>query len=248
MHLSISNGDHTSKYFRFADVSGDDLYRHLCNYQWSPIVWKDGTRAKANFQYSTAMVLDFDDGDWTIEKACQWADSFRFKYICGTTRSHQKEKSGKTPCDRFRMLIPWTAHVLDLYSHEKNMGAIGRHVPTDKACFDGARSYRPFVEICRIVDDGRSISPKLFEPSKHKPVYLLRSNIPAWVTEVLANGAPNGQRNGTCFRVAANLVKCGLPDGQIEQMIIDSNIELSEGEKRNAARSGIRAGHRGATS
>lgn len=243
MKISVAKAHEKSQRTQFFDVleaTGRELCAAMCRYQWSPIVWDDGRRLQEKFLFSTACVLDFDDGKWALADAENFVRSFHFRAIIGTTKSHQIEKNGAV-CDRFRIVIPWTKPCDNVWAHRQNMEKIFSSMPVDKACKDGARSYRPFTAI-HAVFDGKTLNWDKFKERKQEPVYYIRGSVPKWILEVLTNGAPDGQRNGACFRVAANLVKCGLRDEEIETMIVSSNIGLTEREKRDAARSGIRAG------
>jgi hypothetical protein len=243
MKISIARAhelSHRTQFFSELDAAGNELLEALCRYQWSPMTWNGGRRLESEFISSSALVLDFDDGKWSLDDAEKWVRSFHFRAIIGLTRSHQIEKSGRC-VDRFRIVVPWTKPIIDVRVHRQNHEKIFRSIPADKSCVDGARSYRPFKAI-HSVHDGKTLNWDQFRVPKQKPVYYVRSSIAPWICDILTNGAPEGQRNGTCFRVAANLAKNGFSDAEIESMIIGSAIDLPEREKRDAARSGIRAG------
>lgn len=239
MKISIAKASDRSHCTQFFTELDNTKPLDLCKYQWSPIIWKGGRRLELEFLCSTALVLDFDDGQWDLAAAEKWIHSLHLAAIVGTTKSHQVEKNGQT-VDRFRIVVPWTRPIDDVRAHRQNMIKVLRTVPADKACVDGARSYRPFREIVGM-HTGKTLAWDKYLAPKQRPVYI-RSSIPEWIIDILTNGAAPGQRNGACFRIAANLVKCALRDDEIEAMIISSNIDLPTREKLDAARSGIRAG------
>lgn len=93
-------------YYQNKDIEFSKLHRIVSSdyRQYSPFLFKDGTKKSENWnnEKQNILILDVDDG-LTIEKA---KETFKgFKYFICTTKSHQKEKKGIT-CDRFRIILP----------------------------------------------------------------------------------------------------------------------------------------------
>ena len=138
--------------FRDDLVDIDRLAKAICSCAWSPVIWRDGKRLTENFIASCFMVLDFDEADYTIEQAkADWADSV---HIIATTKSHQREKGGKPPKDRFRVVSPWDDCIFDpdVYSH--NVAVLVKKYDADPTCIDAARFFWPCREIMSIQRDG----------------------------------------------------------------------------------------------
>lgn len=219
---------------------------------WSPILWKDGVRRSENFMSCELAVFDFDDGMWTIAQAAAYFTALGYSFILGTTRSHGIAKGSQAPCDRFRVAAPFTRPIENLETYRHALRELLRPTPADKACTDGARKYRP----CRAIAAhhlGTKIPWVAYVPPPPPDPEAFRrrlahvretGQLPSWIYRCLAGEVTEGDRNSTCFRLATNMSKYGVPDDEIVRMVVGSNITLSPSEKENAARSGIRAARR----
>jgi len=83
------------------------------------------------------MVLDYDDG-LTIDEALNRFATLRA--VIGTTRSHQKEKNGKT-CDRFRVVLQCKPITLGAHEYKEMMREVVDVFGSDKACINIDRFY-----------------------------------------------------------------------------------------------------------
>ena len=94
------------KGFRNKDVNWYDLHKVLgdSKIQFSPYKFRNGCKTGVNCirDKQDMIVLDIDDG-FTIPKFQKMFS--KYKYILGTTKSHQKEKKGVVT-DRYRVIIP----------------------------------------------------------------------------------------------------------------------------------------------
>ena len=94
------------KGFRNKDVNWDDLPKVLGNskIQFSPYMFRNGCKTGVNCirDKQDMVVLDIDDGlsVHTFQKMFS-----QYKYILGSTKSHQRTKKGVV-CDRFRVILP----------------------------------------------------------------------------------------------------------------------------------------------
>lgn len=109
------------------------------NYSHSSHVWKNGQRAKENFQSTDMAMIDVDDGC----SIPQFQQMFQeYSYLIMTSKSHQKEKKGKV-CDRFHVYFPLQSRCVDGNFYTKAMKAFcDKYKFVDnKASVDTARFY-----------------------------------------------------------------------------------------------------------
>ena len=190
----------------------------ISQYVWSPILWKDGYRRKANFICARFMVLDFDDGFISLETAVQ-----QFKeciHIIGTTKSHQKEKSGKPACDRFRVVLMWEKPITTCSTYEYNMSRAAHINGADLQACNGAMRFKPCVDIVSVSNHGKvfavKIPPKVRQRNNSQR-YQIRglSN----KTECFLKYGVDDKRNCTAFQAALDMVRHDWTEEQIRQAI-----------------------------
>ena len=187
----------------------------MTTYVWSAIIWENGERAELNFRGASFAVLDFDTPEMPLKEALNtFSDSC---HVIGTTKSHQKEKNGVT-CDRYRVVLPFTAEITDLSQYRFNMRLFYNKYPCDK-CIDGARYFFPCTEIVSVVSDGykqdvvegRESPPE----SRYTTEWAKAGVLPAMVNHARQILIPPGNRNTYFYGLAKDLVKCGYQDEQI---------------------------------
>lgn len=108
---------------------------------YSPFIYTNNYRLEANSKLSDCnmIILDFDEG-LTIEDAKEKFSKWVF--ILATTKSHQKQKDKKAPCDRFRIVLPTeTAISCTVQEYKTLMRFISEQSGCDPACIDIARFY-----------------------------------------------------------------------------------------------------------
>ena len=248
LHRDTQNlGNQTRYYKDFEPVDfGDDLERLasvICRFAWSPNQWLDGGRRRqSSWTRALYCVLDFDDGVMTLDQAkMSFADCI---HIIGTTRSHQRPKGDLPACDRFRVLLRFQRPIEDLKEFRASQAFwIGRF-GSDESCIDGARFYWPCTSIVSIQTDGDTvevIQPIVRKSTRNYDAYRSARVIPAHMHPTLRRGAEAGERNSTCFRLAAELTRCGFDGEQVFSIIDRSPIALSPDEKRRAVANGIKA-------
>ena len=110
-------------YYKNKNIKFEQLHRMVSSdyRQYSPFLFKDGTKKSENWNNDNQniLILDIDDG-LTIDKA---KETFKcFKYFICTTKSHQKEKKGLV-CDRFRIILPIINNPIgdDYFSYMRNL-------------------------------------------------------------------------------------------------------------------------------
>lgn len=110
-------------YYKNKNIKFEQLHRMVSSdyRQYSPFLFKDGTKKSENWnnENQNILILDIDDG-LTIDKAKEIFKGFKY-FIC-TTKSHQKEKKGLV-CDRFRIILPIINNPIgdDYFSYMRNL-------------------------------------------------------------------------------------------------------------------------------
>lgn len=213
---------------------------------WSPIVWKDGTRGQKNFIHSYYMVLDFDDGSPTLAEAIKKYG--HYQHIIATTKSHQKPKGKKGPCDRFRLIVPFLNPIEDRTHYAYNMSIIARKSGADTSAADCSRIFQPSIKIESMKTQG--ICATIRPIPKEKPT---KRNVSWWNHPVtgrlrsttiafLESGQlfHNNERNNTLYRVALDLLRHGWTPDRIKAEF-KSRVDLSDWEINDiVSRSGLR--------
>lgn len=217
-----------------------------CRGAWSPIVWEEGRRKKANFKSCDYLALDVDEG-WPIEKMQDWLAGMKYLSIIGTTKSHQKEKKTaagvvKPPCDRYRVVIPFERTIVGQDEYEFNMEEIVSSLePADESCKDAGRLFFPCKEIVHVNSSPelrcfpvREVTAewtekknKQKEPSQFEVLYLntsLRVVAPE-VKWVLRHGPPPGEsRHKWCYIIGARLASVGYSSAETINKIMASPL------------------------
>lgn len=221
------------------------LANYIADFPWSGCIWNGGRRKSELFISGHYLVLDFDDGMMTIAQAQRlWADHI---YVIGTTKSHQKEKNGRPPCDRFRLVVPFSAPITcaRTFVHTTNY-YIERH-GADGQCKDAARWYWPCTNIVDVSFEGDTLDaiepapiPPPQPPSDIQIAERACKAVPGWARHALRFGAAVGERNSTVFRIAAALQHNGFSEDEAVEVIARSAIDLPFDELTQAARNGWR--------
>lgn len=196
---------------------------------WSPCIWENGTRSKANFIYSDFLGLDVDNG-LPIDAA---AEMFRDTvHIIGTTRNHQREKNGVV-ADRYRIIIPWERRITCRREFESSLAAIGKKIDADSSGYDAARMFWPCTSIVSKIDPGLDLElasvvepepPKEYRKrtNEHTGEIVLSKNIINFLTRGLVFGEG---RNVSVFVTAKELFSCGQSEHEIIDLIKGAPFE-----------------------
>lgn len=216
----------------------------------SPIIFKNGKRAKTHFERAHWLTLDFDGGV-SLESI---RDEFRdFRHLIGTTKSHQVAKGNAEPCDRFRLWVSLSREILDGSTYEATCRHYVAAYSADHACVDAARIYMPCKNLVIAQDEGKRIdpvAPKLYsvrENTAALPKHFAGA-VPPWVKQWLAgNLDTSGGRNRHIFKTAFWLTKNKFREGDITAMVMGSALveceygkePMTQSEIMRAIRSGI---------
>ena len=102
----IENYSKSLKGWTNRDIEWNRLKNVLSNskIQFTPVAYKNGVKKSKNLDRTkqNMIVIDVDDNLSLVE--CQRMFS-KYKYLIGTTKSHDKLKQGKV-CNRYRLLLP----------------------------------------------------------------------------------------------------------------------------------------------
>lgn len=254
-HLRKPDAATPNAYWRdFKSAEVDDvgrLSRAVVGYVWSPITWRDGVRRQDHFRAVNWCVLDFDDGEMTLADASNlFCDMVHF---IGTTKSHQKDKGGRT-CDRFRVAMRFEKTITSLRIYRWNMHQILDRYPCDKACKDGARFFYPCQAVTQLEGDGYHVEvdeavPDWFDQPRTYAGHKAAGIIPAWAAATLESVIPTSQRNTTIYQLAKDLAKVGMEEDEIVQRIVQSPTYGGQaaGTLLQEIRKAVRSGHRKAS-
>lgn len=243
-----------SGHFETAQVT--DLKRiALCmsKFVWSPCIWEHGYRLQKNFLGATLCVLDFDDGEMTLQEAI---DSFcDMQCIIGTTKSHQISKNGVI-CDRFRVVFKWECAVTDLRLYRYAMHQIMRSYPCDKSCKDGARFFYPCSNIVFLNDDPEAflqeVPPRIPDTFEIYPDvaadYVDAGIIPSFFKRKFQRNYRKNNRHTAIYGYAKDLAKAGFPAERIVHEITSDSLltvfgDVDMGRVMQAITNGIKAHH-----
>lgn len=215
----------------------------------SPSVWKYGIRKQENFAFSEFAVIDCDDGLMTLQEA---QEEFReYVHIIGTTKSHGRLKGNKV-CDRYRIFLRLEKRLLKADDYQSTNVALAKKYGGDMQATAAHMAFMPLKEIVGFSQEGNCV-PIVSCPSvkvqKNRIANAMGSDsriIPNYIQGWLTSGAPTGQANLTCFKIASGLAKRGFYEDEIVEIILNSSVPTDrstqvEKEVRSAVRSGMRS-------
>lgn len=204
---------------------------------WSPEIWHENTRKKANFESAQFLVLDFDEpGDETMEEVNR--SLCDHKRIIGTTRSHMKLKKGLV-CERYRLIIPFETPITNLAQYLATLKKAYERFPwADKACIDAGRFYFPCEKIVYFDRDSEYCWEAVTHYTNTNTLYTTHytttlhttpdGKIPSWCLNFINNGAVyNGSRNLKVFAVARELFRQGFSEPDIRRLVMRAPIKWS---------------------
>lgn len=192
----------------------------ICRYAYSPILFRNSYRKQDNFNSADLLVLDFDSGDRSIERAKEFFQALGYQFVIGTTRNHQVLKDGKI-ADRYRVLIPTSLTITDSECFRANMTKFISTFGADNACKDGGRMYYPCTSIFAVHEVGQpaawdlSMRPQesSYNATEHR-VYLESCGragvIPKNLLRYAEESGTPGSRNSAAFKISCQLYHLGL--------------------------------------
>jgi hypothetical protein len=218
-------------------VETEDILHIITNHDWAPEVWKDGHRREANFLYADLLVLDFDDGVVSLDQAISMFKEYQ--HIIGPTKSHKKEKNGKT-CDRFRVVIPFSERITEADKYKATSRFYARKWSADLAATDAAHQFKPCTSIASYSYTGNRVNVIEPRPKKNAEYYKVNTSEPLapFVMKLQAYGAENGERNAKCFSAAKHLFMRGYKESDVRSIIF-ARVDLLDSEKNNIIRNAL---------
>lgn len=236
----LSRKDQKTFYER--KVWKDEFLKVITTSIWSPIIFEGSKRAERNFLRCGLIGLDFDNGKLTLQNAIDMVDDWNVPAIIGVTKSHQKEKNGNPPCDRFRIVMRASSFCTDLQQYKHNMREYIKKLPADNACKGGAQLFRPCAEIVY----QRSGEPIdwLIAPAPNKKAEIVKQKTielhkqlekpPQWMKHYLTKGTKKSRHNAT-YAVGKALVEFGFELDEIISVIMESPLStIGEEDVREA--------------
>lgn len=185
----------------------------MLNDAWAPAILKYGYRKKENFLKAGFLGLDIDDGLSIAEAEKLFS---RYKFIIGTTRSHQKQKGDKPPCDRYRIVIPCRSICTDLDDFEYTMAVMAKQFGVDPATLDAARFYFKCSTIAVCKEEGKPFTwMKLTDEEKAairaaKAERNEKQGLSRRGARILCGGEHDEGRHKSLFHAAADLGRSGF--------------------------------------
>lgn len=248
--LSLSNHTNPAAQFRFKAFQPKGLEEYASVVEkrvWSPIIWREGKRAKKNFFSCEYITLDFDSGKTTLSEMISFVTDLNLAHIIGVTKSHQLEKiydSGKVdpPRDRFRVVLRGESKLEDRELYEFNLHVFATWFGADDACKDAGRFFFPCKKIVSmnsgekvrwlktidysIVDDVKRLG--LFDPGRNKRIRerYCRELLPEWIRDILSGRETiePGSRHPTVFRIAAWLYVLDYSEEETVTLLSRTNL------------------------
>lgn len=106
MKISISTSHHTYGY-KGIEIPFLSLPSITGKYNYSMGLFRNGHRDRSNLVGTAAVLMyDFDDG-YPLEECIAFFESVKISAYITTSKSHQKTKGDKVPCDRYRLMLPF---------------------------------------------------------------------------------------------------------------------------------------------
>ena len=194
-----------------------ELWEMISRFSWCPGVYKGGHKIGTKFIECSWMVLDFDDGEYTLAQAQrEWCEH---THVIGTTKSHMKEKKGQPPCERFRLCVPWTETITDIRTLRHNLSLLGRERGADSQCFDGARFYRPCVDLVSCIYGDYTQEVEDAPPEVPRAAFRANGTRSIYTDQFLQGQVQNGHRHRRALSAARELLEIGHTITAVENAI-----------------------------
>ncbi len=249
--ISLSTSPEASHHKYFKTASGhlkSAIGIALVN-PWSPIVWQNNERKKAEFKSCSIVALDIDDG-FPLEDAKTWLQKLKLRSAIMLSKSHQKDKKTSTghiskACDRFRIIIDADT-VKELDQYEMNMRHWLSKLPmADKSCKDGGRFffasphlvYSQDGDIYHWNDFAKEIAAekKIVEEMTKKRVASFQSTgaISEGLKDFIKQGVSAGGRHKACYWLGCVLAEMGIGLEESVRLVCSGPLaEIGEQEVR----------------
>lgn len=215
--------------------SFEELIGIVTTYHWAPGQFIAGEtktgkashyKAEQFFKSTDLIGIDIDEG-LTLDEGIKIFGGF--KCIIGTTKSHQKQKGERHPCDRFRVIIklrvPINKENIEDYASTYaylNKMADGK---LDTSCKNPARYFNACERIIHVNQDGLELQPVEAVKIEHRQQSSLaitsntRGHISYKTKDFLEKGAKEGERNVRLYLAAKDLQQQLYPPTEIYDLL-----------------------------
>jgi hypothetical protein len=195
----------------------DALKEIIVNNDWSPAIFKHNYRNNENFESTSLMVLDIDDGLALRDAIELFAP---YEHLIATTKSHQKEKDGKPACDRYRVVLRLSGDVRDRDTFTATWFELHKKFPfIDSKCKDPARFFYKCTDaFIHINPVGISVIPQLPAPKEAPKVKPSlggsegKGKLSQSTQDFLFRGAEPGTWNDRLFKAAKDAYEQGYDE------------------------------------
>lgn len=158
MQISISTNNTA---FKPVTVSKLEEFGKLTQeFNWSPGLYKDNYRNKANFLLCECVGLDIDNDEDVKMSLEEARETFKdYKHIIIPSKSHRKEKNGEIK-DRYRVILFLSTPITDEAVYNATWQSLQNQFPAiDPACRDTCRFYYPSRSIVSSNMKGKPVDP-----------------------------------------------------------------------------------------
>lgn len=195
----------------------------ICGVSWSPFIFRGNRRNKANFSFTTLLVLDIDESPDPDDAT--FIERFsKYRSIISKTRSDGLLKNGKVS-HRYRVILFSNERISDSSVYQATYAKLLELFPfADFQVKDEARFYYASKQVVHIQESGELISPQTpILPAKENPPSLSTSPLLDSTTrgmlakstkDFLVNGAPAGQWNHRLFKAAVDANEQNIPQAE----------------------------------
>ena len=170
------------------------------DFAYSLGVFKNNQRLLDNFECSSMIALDFDEGI-TIDEAISIVKYHDLRCVIGTTFNHRREKKGVIS-DRFRVVFPLDFEISDSKEYSKFIADCARRYfdnKHDEACLDASRQWFGSKDIEYTNLEGKYISRVVIDEDTGKGV-LSRNTV-----KFFEKGEGTDQFNVTLFKASKDM-------------------------------------------
>lgn len=212
----------------------DHLAHLVIENDWSHSIFRENYRNASNFIQANLVALDIDEG-CSIDEAKNLFKDLR--HIIVTSRNHQKTKDSKPACDRFRVILPLEAPIIDAATYSATWNELFKKYQfIDRSCKDTSRFWYKGTEIISINHLGACVAPATPSSSTTTSTYPLGENkgIIARSTLSMIGGTPPkpGNRNTSLFKAALDCRQQGYSYEDTIRMLAGKSTLSPEEEER----------------
>lgn len=234
MRITKSNAfDKVSAPYEFSTLS--ELAEFITKSDWSPFVYQtphednDGTykRNTKSFCAADIFALDIDDG-LSMDDAIATIKRLGLAAIVAPSRSHQKPKGDKPPCDRYRIIFVLDKQII----LDKQVKAVFYKLKelfpaADDACKDAARLFFKSNEIAYIQEGSALQVPDFIQETTVHTAPTNNQIVPEGTIlplsrksmNVIFNGAEQGTRNDAIKAILHDAIQQQYTEEQLLKLL-----------------------------